>query len=244
VDAVPCRKVQSVDRCSSVYLSTSRARWRRAPSVGARKHRMHVAPLLVPRSPRSQPTGQKNTRAAFASSSRRGRRPHRCSQGRSTGFANPSIKGHHVRQMSADGQLLPGPDAIAVVFQFPHTAEIRYVSRVPARGSRVRSSAGHTFIVTQLLRSGERTFTARCVAPDDTKSKRASPRSESASREREPLPLPYKRQVAEKERRSEHGEKMHQTSRSLEDMAVDLVRSARATSKRFRHRYKMRNYLP
>jgi hypothetical protein len=140
-----------------------------------------------------------------------------------------------MRQMAPGRQLPPGPREIAVVCLFPDAAEVRYVSRLPARGQRIRSSKGRVYIVAQVLQSGERTFTAHCAAPEDIKSRRPNtPPRETAPRKGDLV-------------RSEQRDGMHGRSHGLDDLAADLMRFVGVTLRtpgRLRHRYKTRNYLP
>jgi hypothetical protein len=119
--------------------------------------------------------------------------------------------------MTADGPLLPGSRELAVVFVFPDTAEIRYLSRLPVRGAHVQSSSGQTFFVASLLQSGERTFTAHCVAYEAT---------------------PARAQEAKDEQEG---------TGALDDLAGHLQALARRTIEapaRLRRRYRMRDYYP
>ena len=119
--------------------------------------------------------------------------------------------------MTPDAPLLPSGSDFAVIFVFPDSAEIRYLSKLPPRGMRVQSPSGQTFIVASLLRSGERTFTAHCIAREATPA-----------------------------RAREYGDE-YKGPGALEDLAGHLQALAQRTIEapaRLRRRYRMRNYYP
>ena len=56
------------------------------------------------------------------------------------------------------------------VFLFHGAAELRWVSKVPRHGVRVRSSQGKDWIVDEVVRSGVDTYTVTCVAPVNSRT--------------------------------------------------------------------------
>jgi hypothetical protein len=149
-----------------------------------------------------------------------------------------STNGHHVDAMAKGGQLLPGSGGsgeVSVVFDFRDSAEVRYLSRPPAPGTRVRSSNGHVWIVSNVIRSGENTFRARCVGQQDRVSARATAsRPEPAPRD----PATTHRALAEADT-TEPG--------VVEELGVHvatLARRAIGAPTRLRRRYGMRRYMP
>ena len=112
---------------------------------------------------------------------------------------------------------------VAVVFRFPHSAEIRYLETPPVPGTRVRTSDGRVWVVDELLASGQKTYTAYCVARQE---QLRTPRLRPASQAQD---------VA------------RPASRAREDLATRLLelanRSIHAPAS-IRRRYKMRNYIP
>jgi hypothetical protein len=50
-------------------------------------------------------------------------------------------------------------EAYRCVFLFPGDPETRFLERLPAPGTLVRDRYGHSWIVTEVLQSGQRTYT-------------------------------------------------------------------------------------
>ena len=137
--------------------------------------------------------------------------------------------------MAQRGQLLPGSgEEVGVVFLFPDSAEVRYLSRPPAPRTRVRSSNGHVWIVSNVVRTGENTFSAHCVAQQNLVSApTAVLQTGPAPRD----PRTEQRALAEPRTR-EPG--------AFEDLGTHLLTLARRaieTPTRLRRRYGMR-YIP
>lgn len=123
-----------------------------------------------------------------------------------------------IRSVTPDSPPVPNPREVAVVFLFPDSSEIRYLSKPPARRTRVRSSNGKSFMVATILPSGERTFTAHCVA------QAVVPPRAMARRGAEPT--------------SEH------ESDDLPSQLLGLVRLTVDAPARLRRRHRMRHYIP
>jgi hypothetical protein len=135
--------------------------------------------------------------------------------------------------MAQRRQLLPASDAVGVLFAFPDSAEVRYLSRPPAPGTRVRSSNGHVWIVSNVVRTGENTLTVHCVAQQDPNSARTTvlrrgPALRDPRTERHALAEPGTKKPGAFERLGTH--------------LVTLARRAIQTPTRPRR--KMRHYVP
>ena len=58
-------------------------------------------------------------------------------------------------------------DAVLCVLLFPDSAEYRWLNRLPAPGTRVRSRLGAAWIVDEVLQSGRETYTVFCLSRRD-----------------------------------------------------------------------------
>ena len=137
--------------------------------------------------------------------------------------------------MAQRGQLLPGSgEEVGVVFLFPDSAEVRYLSRPPAPRTRVRSSNGHVWIVSNVVRTGENTFSAHCVAQQDLVAARTpAPRPGHAPRDPRTEPRA----------RADPGASEPGAFEDLGTHLLTLARRAIETPTRLRRRYGMR-YIP
>ena len=140
--------------------------------------------------------------------------------------------------MAQRNQLLPGSGGsgeVGVVFHFPDSAEVRYLSRPPAPGKRVRSSNGHVWIVSNVVGSGENTFHAHCVAQQDAVSARTTavrPDTVTRAPDMDP-PAVDKPDTTEPGAREDAGSHV-----------LTLARRAIETPTRLRRRHGTRNYVP
>jgi hypothetical protein len=129
-----------------------------------------------------------------------------------------------IRAVTPEGPSLPNADTVAVVFVFPDSSEIRYLSNPPPPGARVQSSTGQRFRVAGIRASGEHTFRVRCVVEAVAPTR--------AMARRDPI----------KTREDETGH-----SGAIDDLASQLlgvVRGTMESAARLRRRYRMRHYIP
>ena len=73
---------------------------------------------------------------------------------------------HYVAAVPRDLTFRHRRDPALAVFLFPTSSEVRPIKDLPAPGTRVRSSSGHVWTVSQTLQSGRQTFTIVCVSHD------------------------------------------------------------------------------
>jgi hypothetical protein len=64
-------------------------------------------------------------------------------------------------------------DAAFAVFLFPTSSEVRVMKDLPAQGTRVRSSDGRAWTVSETYQSGRYTFTIVCVSHDQYRQERS-----------------------------------------------------------------------
>jgi hypothetical protein len=55
--------------------------------------------------------------------------------------------------------------ALCLVVRFPDSTEVRWSRSLPRRGQRVKNQRGDVSFVTEVLRSGQSTYTVTCVGP-------------------------------------------------------------------------------
>lgn len=82
------------------------------------------------------------------------------------------------RRQRADG-------SVFCVFRYPDATASRWLERLPAPGTRVRSPTGRTWIVDEVLQSGRETYTVYCVSRRDREGDLAAELLEAARRARE-----------------------------------------------------------
>ena len=127
--------------------------------------------------------------------------------------------------MTREGPSLPNAREVAVVFLFPDSSEIRYLTNPPAAGARVRSSTGERFVVAKIFASGERVFTAHCIVQTAVAPTRTAARPEASPVRVEEPGHPG----------------------GVDDFASHLLARVRRTldaPARLRRRYQMRHYIP
>jgi hypothetical protein len=135
-------------------------------------------------------------------------------------------------------QQLPGVREAAVLFLFPDSSEIKYLSRPPAPGARVRSSAGRVWTVASVLKTGEHTFTAQCFAEQAHVPTRVVARPEDVA---------AANGVTRQKKTAPRRQVVQDGPGAFEDLATHLLKLTRraiGTPSRLRRRYKMRHYIP